>query len=145
MKRNLWLLPVFVVYFAIYLSGIISGHFWLVGLAMLIILIGSLLVTIHAHRFVLALDGQKKLATDEKSVSALFLPVLAICLMAAFATLGASVLFILPGIWFGIASCFCLSSYLEDGTTGVGALSASMSLVKGRWWSTLWSLSASFH
>ncbi len=137
-KRNAWLLPVMVVYFALYIGGSAKGVLWLAGLGMLILLVGSIFVTLHATRYVLAKDGGTNQATKDKTLSSMFWPVLLICIISGLGAMGGMILFILPGIWFAIATGFAICAYIEEGKTGTSSLGRSMELVKGRWWKTLW-------
>lgn len=137
-KRMAWLIPLFVAYFALYMGGLLSNHPALVFLGIAVLLIGSIFVTLHLNRYLLAKDGGNVQATQGKSLTQLFWPCLLICIISGLGTLGGSILFLLPGIWFGLASGFALFVYLEEGTTGTAAIGRSMEIVKGRWWKTFW-------
>jgi hypothetical protein len=140
-KRNLWVIPVMIVYFILYAVGIGTKQLWVSFIGLVVLMIGSLAVALHAMRYALAKDGGTMVqATKEKSLTQLFWPTVLICLMTGLAVLGGMILFILPGIWFSIAAGFSALAYLEEGVTGTAALSRSMELVKGRWWKTLWRL-----
>lgn len=137
-KRNAWLLPVMVVYFALYIGGGASDRLWVSGLGLLVLLVGSIFVTLHAMRYVLAKDGGANQATKDRPLTQLFWPCLLICIIGGLGVMGGMILFVLPGIWFAIATGFALCAYLEEGKTGTSALGRSMEFVKGRWWKTLW-------
>ena len=139
-KRNAWLIPLIIVYIALYSVGLATNHPLIVLLGVLILMIGSILVTLNVSRYLLTKDGGATQATKDKSLVQLLLPALLIGLLSALGVLGGSVLFLLPGIWFGVASSFAYFAYLEEGVTGAGALGRSMELVKGRWWKSLWRL-----
>lgn len=139
-KRNAWLIPVMIAYFALYMAGIATSRPVLILLGLLVLLVGSIFVTLHVSRYLLAKDGGAAQSTQNKSLMELFWPGLVISLVSGLGVLGGSILFLLPGIWFAIASGFALFAYLEEGTTGTSAIGRSMELVKGRWWSTLWRL-----
>ncbi|MBP9762138.1 hypothetical protein KBD34_00820 [Patescibacteria group bacterium] len=139
-KRNAWLVPVMVVYFALYFGGVAMKIEWLTLLGLAVLLIGSILVTVHAMRYVLHADGNVTQATAEKSISQLFLPVCIVGIIVALGSLGGFILLILPGIWFRVASAFSFAAYLEEGQGGTNAVGRSLELVKGRWWKTLWRL-----
>lgn len=52
------------------------------------------------------------------------------------------VLFVLPGIWLGVAFSVAVPVLLLEGTRGRRALGRSKGLVSGRWWPTLVTLAA---
>lgn len=139
-KRNAWFIPIFIAYFGLYGAGLATQRPLLVFLGMIVVMVGSILVSIHAGRYILAKDGGAPQATKDKSVLQLFWPALLICLITGLGALGGSILFLLPGIWFGVATEFSVLVLLEEGTTGTAAIGRSMELVKSRWWKTLWRL-----
>ncbi len=139
-KRNAWTIPVLLVYIALYFAGLGTGYYVLTLLGLLVLLVGSILVNLHTSRSILAKDGGATQQTQPKSLTQLFWPALLICIICALGALGGSILFLLPGIWFAIASGFAAFAYLEEGVTGTAAVGRSMELVKGRWWKTLWRL-----
>jgi hypothetical protein len=66
----------------------------------------------------------------------LFLPLLWVGILTGLVVFGASLLLILPGIYFGVALCFSQVILVDQGTRGTQALGASRALVRGRWWGT---------
>lgn len=139
-KRNALIIPALIVYFALYVFGLATNRPLLVLLGVLIIMVASIFVSIHSGRYVLAKDGGASQATKDSSLTQLFLPTLLICIITGLGALGGSILFLLPGIWFGVATGFSMLVFLEEGTKGTAAIGRSMELVKGRWWKTLWRL-----
>lgn len=138
--RNAWIIPLMIVYVALYAGGIATNHPALALLGVIILMGGAAVVTLHVTRYLLLKDGGVAQATKDKGLAQLVLPGLFIGLLSALGVLGGSILFLLPGIWFGVASSFAYFAYLEEGVTGAGALGRSMELVKGRWWKSLWRL-----
>lgn len=139
--RNAWIIPVTVIYLAFYIAGIALNHTWILLLGILALAVGSILVTLHVARYILAKDSPStQQATKELTLRDLFWPTIVIGILATLSTLGGFILFLLPGIWFSIAASFAIFVYIEEGTTGINALSRSMELVKGRWWKTFWRL-----
>lgn len=137
-KRNLWLLPITIAYIALDVVGNLIDQSWLSIVGAILLSVGTIGVTIHVMRYLLARDGEPKQASEGKPISELILPAIIISLITMLGILGGSILFLIPGIWFGIAASFGLIFFLEEGTTGTKAISQSMHLVKGRWWMTLW-------
>lgn len=138
--RNAWMIPLIIVYVTFYAIGLATNHPFLVLLGILVLMIGSILVTLNVTRYLLTKEGGASQATKDKGLAQLFLPALLIGLLSVLGVLGGSLLFLLPGIWFGVASSFAYFAFLEEGVTGAGALGRSMELVKGRWWKSLWRL-----
>lgn len=48
----------------------------------------------------------------------------------------ASLLFIIPGIYYGVATFFATQAFVLYGDDSVGAIRKSIAMVKGRWWWT---------
>lgn len=139
--RNAWIIPVMVIYFAFSIAGSALQYSWMILLGVLALTVGSILVTLHVARYILVKDSPStQQATKELTLRDLFWPTIVIGIVTALSTLGGFMLFLLPGIWFSIAAGFAIFVYIEEGTTGVNALSRSMELVKGRWWKTFWRL-----
>jgi hypothetical protein len=87
----------------------------------------------------------KNLAVGEwKSVysssSGLIWPVIYTSFLVSLIVMGGTLLFIIPGIIFMIWYSFSFYAVVFEGKTWMQALSASKSLVVGRWWSILWRL-----
>lgn len=81
-------------------------------------------------------------AEEGKKAWAIFWSLLWVGLLTGLVVMGASLLFILPGIYFGVALYFSQLVLVDQGTRGTQALAASRALVRGRWWSTFWRLLA---
>ena len=88
--------------------------------------------------------GQQPMSKEEESKKAwgLFWSLLWVGLLTGLVVFGASLLFILPGIYFGVALYFSQLILIDQGTKGTQALGASRALVRGRWWATFWRLLA---
>lgn len=76
------------------------------------------------------------------ATSHLIWPVIYTSLLVALIVLGGTILLIIPGIIFSIWFCFTYYTILFEEKRGVAALTASKSLVVGRWWSIFWRLFA---
>ncbi|MCC7357726.1 hypothetical protein IT408_04470 [Candidatus Uhrbacteria bacterium] len=89
-------------------------------------------------------DGKKPNLTKEiqKKAWSLFWPMLWIGLLQGIVTLGGVLLLIIPGIFIGFAVTFAPYYLLDENKRGLTSLSASLALVKGRWWATWWRLFA---
>lgn len=88
--------------------------------------------------------GKPVLAPAEagKKAWSLFWPILLIGLLVGLIVFGTTLLFVLPGIYFGISLKFSQYSLIDQDLHGRKALAASRALVKGRWWGTFWRLIA---
>lgn len=88
--------------------------------------------------------GKQPMAQAEESQKAwgLFLSLIWIGFLTTLIVFGASLLLILPGIYFGVALYFAQIILIDQGTRGTQALAASRALVRGRWWGTFWRLIA---
>lgn len=67
----------------------------------------------------------------------LIIPVIVGSILSGLAVFGGLILLIIPGIVFSIWFAFTTTTIVLDGKRGVGALSYSKQLVKGRWVATL--------
>ncbi len=74
--------------------------------------------------------------------SHLIWPVIYTSLLVVLIVMGGTILFVIPGIIFSIWYGFTYYTILFEEKRGVAALSASKSLVSGRWWKILWRLLA---
>jgi hypothetical protein len=88
--------------------------------------------------------GKQPMAQAEESKKAwsLFWSLLWVGFLTGLAVFGASLLLIIPGIYFGVALYFGQIILIDQGTKGAQALTASRMLVRGRWWPTFWRLIA---
>lgn len=118
----------------------------LVPLTMLMSLLGGLATAWIAIRVILTMlkleSGQQPMPAPEESKKAwaLFVPMIWVGFLTGLVTIGASLLLILPGIYFAIALYFSQIILIDQGTRGTQALAASRALVRGRWWATFWRL-----
>lgn len=82
--------------------------------------------------------GKPVMAPNEESQKAmnLLLPFCWIGFLVGLVTLGATLLLVLPGIYFNTALAFSALLLIDQGKRGTQALAASRALVKGRWWDT---------
>ena len=119
-----------------------SGAFVLVTLLLsLIIIVLTAWVSLRLMLMILKLnDGQTPLSPEEEAKKAwsLFWPSLWVGILTTLVVFGASILLIIPGIYFSIALSFSIYTLVDQNIRGTQALSASRALVKGRWWSVLW-------
>ncbi|MFH1078605.1 MAG: hypothetical protein V1745_05005 [Patescibacteria group bacterium] len=100
-------------------------------------------ITIQLYQTMLNLEAGKKPlapADAQKKAWSLLLSLIWVGLLVGLATLGGTLLFILPGIYLAIALGFSQVILIDQGLRGTQALSASRALVKGRWWGTFWRL-----
>lgn len=107
----------------------------------LIIAIVAYWVAIRLIRGMLKLEAGGKIdMSKEESRRAwnLFFPNLWVGLLQVLIILGASLLLIIPGIYFMIALSFAQIILIDQNIRGFAAISASHELVKGRWWETAW-------
>nr|AIA16177.1 hypothetical protein [uncultured bacterium]AIA16242.1 Unknown Function [uncultured bacterium] len=88
--------------------------------------------------------GKQPMASVEEGKKAwtLFWSLIWVGFLTGLVVFGASLLFILPGIYFGVALYFSQLILIDQGTRGTQALGASRALVRGRWWPTFWRLIA---
>ncbi len=92
---------------------------------------------------VLRLEDKKKPQTAQEEGKMgwqLFLPYLWVSILSGLVVFGASLLLILPGIYFGVALSMTDLFLVDKGERGTQALAASRALVKGRWWDVAWRL-----
>ncbi|MFA5935904.1 MAG: hypothetical protein WC787_03565 [Patescibacteria group bacterium] len=96
-------------------------------------------ITIRVLLTMLKLEAgqQPTPAADEaKKAWSLLIPLFWVGFLTGLVVLGASLLLILPGIYFGVALYFSQLVLIDQGTRGTQALGASRALVRGRWWGT---------
>jgi hypothetical protein len=74
------------------------------------------------------------------SSSGLIWPVIYTSFLVSLIVMGGTLLFIIPGIIFMIWYSFSFYTVVFEGKTWMQALTASKSLVAGRWWPILWRL-----
>lgn len=139
-KTSILFLYVGLAYFAGGLLVNFAPAFTLVNLA---ISIAAFIITIwlslRVAILMLDLEAGKSghpAAEEMKKAWDLFLPALWVGFLASIVVLGASLLLLLPGIYFGVALYFGNIILIDRGTRGTQALAASRELVKGRWWAT---------
>ncbi len=89
-------------------------------------------------RMLLLEAGKSPLDAKEEGQKAmgLFVSLIWIGLLVGIITFGATILFILPGIYFGVALYFSELFLIDKGIRGSSALKESRELIKGRWWAT---------
>lgn len=75
-------------------------------------------------------------AEEGKKAWSLFLPMVWVGFLTGLVVFGASLLLILPGIYFGVALYFGQLILIDQNVRGTQALAASRALVRGRWWGT---------
>lgn len=91
-------------------------------------------VSIRLTRFCLAKDAGRDIEPNESSFAWSFLPSFLLIMVLTLITSAVGfVLLIVPGIWISHLLGFSMFLMLEDGIKGTKALSASATLVKGRW------------
>jgi hypothetical protein len=73
---------------------------------------------------------------ESHKAASLFFPMIWISILLTLAVLGASLLLILPGIYLSTCFYFAQLILVDQNIRGTKALSASRTLVKGRWWAT---------
>ena len=113
------------------------------GLLFSILNLIGVIIAIHTSlrlmQFVLHKDLGQSTTNITKNILVpwkIFFSYLWIGLLLGLAVLGGTILFVLPGIWLGIAFSMASFFLLEDGIRSTQALAHSMALVKGRWWGT---------
>jgi hypothetical protein len=107
--------------------------------------VASVWVSIRVYLTMLNLEAGKTPmpgAEESKKAWSLFLPLILVGILTFLVVFGASLLLILPGIYFGVALYFSQLILIDQGTRGTQALGASRALVRGRWWGTFWRLIA---
>lgn len=84
--------------------------------------------------------GQQPMEPAEESKRAwsVFLSLIWVGFLTGLIVFGASLLFILPGIYFSVALYFSQIILIDQNIRGTQALAASRALVRGRWWATFW-------
>ncbi len=90
------------------------------------------------------IDKKTSLAYKESfsTTSHLIWPVIYTSLLVMVIILGGTILFIIPGIIFGIWFSFTFYTVILEGKRGASALKASKEMVTGRWWGIFWRLLA---
>ncbi len=152
LKIAVWLLlPLAVFSLPALLEGYATGKegtgslvLLVFGLAYLVSILFSIHVVIRLLEFLLAQDrGQTLQTISVWKTTPFFLSYIWISILTGLAVGIGYVLLIVPGIWMGVALSMAPLLLLEDGKKGSQALFASIALIKGRWWGTLWRLIAS--
>ncbi|OGL74409.1 hypothetical protein A3E39_00920 [Candidatus Uhrbacteria bacterium RIFCSPHIGHO2_12_FULL_60_25] len=96
-------------------------------------------VSIVLYQVTLALDAGSKVT--EKTTAdwkAFVLPMVLIGALQGLATLGALLLFVLPGIYVGVRLGFSQLTLFSKGLKGRAALAESWTLTKNRFWAVFW-------
>ncbi|MCR4279086.1 MAG: hypothetical protein NUV81_04295 [bacterium] len=113
--------------------------FYINGLILLLSGLFTLWVSIRLTVLILRLLSNKK-ALSQKEESQLgfqlIVPFVFINILVGLITLGGTILFILPGIYFAISLTMANVILIDKGIRGTQALAASRDLIKGRWWPT---------
>jgi hypothetical protein len=65
-----------------------------------------------------------------------YVPYLGTCLLVGLALMGLMLLFIVPGVFFGVAWALVGPVAVVEGTFGTAAMKRSRALTKGNWWRT---------
>lgn len=121
-------------------SGGSSGTSGTVALLLISLLglFGQLLS--HGATFKLLLDGYLGRSTDVSQSFAFashrLLSLLWLSIIATVLIVIGFILIVLPGIWLLVSFSVAVPVLMLEGLRGWGALSRSMSLVRGRWWAT---------
>jgi len=107
----------------------------MIRLVILLVIIGatayfSLVLFNYLTQYVFKTDASPWLNTRE------FISAFTIALLYVVVVITGLLLFIIPGIWLGIALAFSLPIYLHEKTTIIGSMKKSWKLVQGRWWNT---------
>ncbi|MEO5928111.1 MAG: hypothetical protein ABIO72_05310 [Patescibacteria group bacterium] len=119
------------------------------GVLSLVITIGGVVFTVWISLRVLLtmlnLEAGKQpmpAVEEGKKAWSMFWSLIWIAILTSLVVFGASLLFILPGIYFGVALYFSQLVLVDQNIRGTQALGASRALVRGRWWGTFWRLIA---
>lgn len=85
-------------------------------------------------------DGQRREEneTERKEAWSFFWPLIFVGFLQVLITFGATLLLVIPGIYFGLVLSFAQIILLDQNKRGFAALGSSWDLVKGRWWATFW-------
>lgn len=98
----------------------------------------AICLTIALYRAVLGLERGQTPKTDPKDIwmdaRSLILPLLLVGLLQGLAVFGATLLFVIPGIYMGIRLGFSQLVLIEKGLRGRAALAESWTLTKDRFW-----------
>jgi len=141
-KVSIWL-----VYFGLaQLAGLAllklhSAFYVLLVPVQLAIVVGSVWVGIRLVKTALRAEDGKSVDegdVERKQAWSFFWPVLLVGLLQVLIIFGASLLLVIPGIYFGLVLSFSQIILIDQDKRGFGALSASWEMVKGRWWAVLW-------
>lgn len=139
---SVWLLaPILLMFAFLLLTDKLKLNlpvgFGLILLDVAIAIVINLYVVIRLMRFLLTKEKSNGAQVSDSHISLkLFFSFLWVLILRALATLGATVLFIFPGIWLSIRVAFYDLFLLDDDLHGTQALAASYATVKGRWWRT---------
>ena len=146
-KLSMWFLYFGLVDFTIALIikfSPVAGNLIDIPVSIILVILEYWIV-IRLIRGMLKLEAGGKLdLSKEESARCwnLFLPNLWVGLLQTLIILGASLLLIVPGIYFIVALSFTQMILIDQNIRGMTAISASRELVKGRWWSTAWTVLA---
>ncbi len=138
MKRSSWFIALALASFALHAIAYALPETAAPVLRLLdgifIQLVGTTWVTLRITQAILSQEtGDVRLdQPSRRLLGSYFL----VTILVGLATLGGSLVFLLPGIWLGIALSFSHLLVIEDDQRGTQALAASADLVKGRWWAT---------
>lgn len=139
-KTSILFLYVGIAYFLSALLVNINKNFFI--LYALIYLVGIITVVWISLRLTMTMlnleAGKKPLPANQESKKALLfiIPSWWISFLSFFVIAGASLLLVIPGIYFAMALYFATIILIDQDIHGLQALAASRALVKGRWWPT---------
>lgn len=115
------------------LYGALSVIGWVAGIAV------TVWAIIMLYQVCFALDAKQKVSKQTpRDAIKLFWPFLLVAVLAGLATLGATLLLVLPGVYVGVRVGFAQLSFIDKNKRGRTALADSWTLTKNRFWGVLW-------
>lgn len=120
-------------------SGNGNGYYAISVLGWIAGIVITVWATIMLYQVCMALDAKQKVAKQAMAdAMKLFWPFILVAVLAGFATLGATILLIIPGIYVGVRLGFAQLSFLDKNKRGRAALSDSWALTKDKFWAVFW-------
>jgi hypothetical protein len=110
---------------------------YLYGVAAALVTV-PLITAMLGRAVVVDLSGARRPRARDVAIEGLdlFAPVFAVVLIYTICSTAGLVLLIVPGIYLAVSWYFVVQAVVVDGERGLGAVRASVALVRGYWWHT---------
>lgn len=135
-KYSIWMVLVAAIQQIVVFFPEEEASFWVAfGLSLVVGVVLALWVSIRLYQVILSLESGKTVdAKTTASAMTLLLPFLLVAVLEGVSVLGATILFIIPGIYVGVRLAFSKFTLLDQNKRGRAALVESWNLTKNKFW-----------